>query len=222
MKALVDSWHPAADGQAVVEYLAFRGRDMEPPGEVTQLLRAWSEGDRTVENRLFDLVLPDLQRIARHLMSKERREHSLQPSALLNEAYMRLLTARERDWESRRHFFAIAARVMRRLLIDYARMRTAPQGVPVDPVRSRMCSDAKRLEEAILIDALLDDLESENPEWCSVVEMKYFMGLTDSETAEALGLPLRTVQRRFGDARRWLYERLKSTPCSKTANATNS
>jgi len=91
-----------------------------PEGEVTRLLHAWGGGDRSVEDRLFELVLPDLRKLAESMMRRERPDHSLQPTALLNEAYCRLLTARERDWRSRSHFFAIAARAMRRLLIDHA------------------------------------------------------------------------------------------------------
>ena len=93
-------------------------------GEITRLLQAWSSGDRGVEERLFDLVLPELRRLARSLMRKERRGHTLQTTALLNEAYLRLLNARENDWENRRHFFAVAARAMRRLLVDHGRART--------------------------------------------------------------------------------------------------
>ena len=109
-------------GRCLLEYCHPRGKQMEPPaGEVTLLLRAWSAGDRTVEERLFELVLPELRVLARQLVSKERREHTLSPTALLNEAYLRLLVSRERDSAGRCHFFAIAARIMRRLLIDYAR-----------------------------------------------------------------------------------------------------
>ena len=95
----------------------------EASGEVTRLLHAWGGGDRAVEDQLFGLVQPDLHRLARRLMSSERQDHSLQATALLNEAYVRLVNARERDWENRRHFFAVAARAMRHLLVDHARAR---------------------------------------------------------------------------------------------------
>src|SRR4051794_13015071 len=109
----------------VIEYGPTTERRMSSPaGENTQLLRVWSAGGRSVEERLFGLVLPDLRRVAGALMRRERREHTLEPTALLNEAYVRLLAGRDRDWESRRHFFAVAARIMRRLLIDHARSRT--------------------------------------------------------------------------------------------------
>jgi len=197
---------------------------MEPPaGEVTLLLRAWSAGDRTVEERLFELVLPELRVLARQLVSKERREHTLSPTALLNEAYLRLLVSRERDWAGRRHFFAIAARIMRRLLIDYARAHMQTVKVRLDAGAGQAGRANSRIEEAIAIDVLLDELNETHPQWCSVVELKYFLSLTDEETAEALDIPLRTVQRRFADARRWLFERLIPTAlCPTKTNATNS
>ena len=190
-------------------------------GEITQLLHAGSAGDRAVEERLFSLVLPDLRNLARALMRRERRDHTLEPSALLNEAYVRLLAGRERDWEGRRHFFAVAARIMRRLLIDHARARTKSEMVPIDGTRDFLRGPGGQLELAIAVDTLLDELQASHPDWCSIVEMKYFMGLTDDETAEVLGLRLRTMQRQFSDARRWLFEKLNPSSCETKANATN-
>ena len=195
---------------------------MQPPaGEITQLLHAWSAGDRSVEERLFSVVLPELRSMARSLMRGERQDHTLEPSALLNEAYLRLLAGRARDWESRRHFFAVAARIMRHLLVDHARARTKSERLPLDGGQDLSRKAGDQLEEAIAIDRLLDQLQTCHPEWCSIVELKYFMGLTDEETAEVLGLRLRTMQRQFGDARRWLFERLNPSPCETKANATN-
>jgi RNA polymerase sigma factor (TIGR02999 family) len=182
----------------------------QPAGEITRLLHAWSAGDRTVEDQLFELVMPDLRNLARALMRRERKDHTLQPSALLNEAYMRLLAGRERDWESRRHFFAIAARIMRRYLIDHARARTKSEVIRLHILRDGPRSPETELDLAIAIDRLLDELQATHPDWCSIVEMKYFVGLTDEETAELLGMRLRTMQRQFGDARRWLFEKLNS------------
>jgi RNA polymerase sigma factor (TIGR02999 family) len=181
-----------------------------PPGEVTTLLHAWSEGDRSIEDRLFELVMPELHQIAERLMRRERPEHSLDPTALVNEVYVRLVRARERDWESRRHFFALAARAMRRLLIDHARGRPQAQMVPIAGMEDWLRATGAKLEQALAIDGLLNQIEPEHPEWCSIVDLKFFMGLTDEETADALGMPIRTVQRKFGDARRWLFERLES------------
>jgi RNA polymerase sigma-70 factor, ECF subfamily len=192
-----------------------------PAGEVTVLLRAWSSGDRSVEDRLFEMVLPDLHKLARYMMGSERRDHSLQPTALMNEAYFRLVGARERDWESRKHFFAIAARAMRHLLIDHARGRPKGAKVPIEGLEEMLRGRDEQLELGVAINALLDEMEKQHPEWCSVIELKFFAGFTDDETAAALGVPLRTMQRQFGDARRWLYERLESQRCRDKPNSTS-
>ena len=191
-------------------------------GEVTALLRAWSGGDRSVEERLFQLVLPDLRKIAGALMRKERSDHSLQPTALLNETYFRLVGAREHDWTNRRHFYAVAARAMRRLLIDHARARPHGAKVPIEGMEDLLRGRESQIELALSIDGLLDELSQTQPEWCSVVELKFFWGFTDEETAAALELPLRTAQRHFGDARRWLFERLEQEKCKAKSKTTNS
>ncbi|MBS1876833.1 MAG: sigma-70 family RNA polymerase sigma factor [Acidobacteria bacterium] len=179
-------------------------------GDVTTLLRAWSSGDRSVEERLFSLVLPDLHKLAQYMMGGERQDHSLQATALMNEAYFRLVNARERDWENRRHFFAIAARTMRRLLIDHARGRPKGAKLPIEGLEEMLRGRDAQLETAVAINSLLDELDGKHPDWCSVVELKFFAGFTDDETAEALGIPLRTMQRQFSDARRWLYQKLEA------------
>jgi len=180
-----------------------------PASEVTQLLHAWSAGDRSVEARLFELVLPDLHKLARSLLRNERPDHSLQATALMNEAYLRLISARERDWENRRHFLAVAARAMRHLLIDHARARSKGLKTPLEGMEDLLHGRDSQLELGIAINGLLSELEKSHPEWCTIVEMKFFAGFTDEETAEALGSPLRSMQRKFGDARRWLFERLQ-------------
>lgn len=181
-----------------------------PAGEVTALLRAWSAGDHSVESRLFEVIQPDLRRLAQNFFRREAPGHTLQPSALLNEAYLRLIHARERDWENRRHFFAIAARIMRRLLIDHARGKPVAQMVGLEQAAELMRNRPSQVEEALAIDLLLDDLEKQHPELCQIVEMRFFLGLTEEEAAEAIGVTLRTVQRRYADARRWLFEKLES------------
>jgi len=180
-----------------------------PLGEVTVLLHAWGSGDRSVEPRLFELVLPDLHKIAERLMRRERPDHSLQPTALLNEAYCKLVMARARDWQNRCHFFAVAARAMRFLLIDHARGRPKVQFVTPEAIEEWLRASDGNLDQALAIDSLLNEMEASHPDWCSIVEMKFFLGLTNEETADALGMPVRTVQRKFSDARRWLFERLE-------------
>lgn len=191
-------------------------------GEITGLLHAWAAGDRSVEERLFALVLPDLHRLAQCLMRGERPDHSLQPTALLDEVYCRLVAARERNWENRKHFFAVAARAMRRLLIDHARSRPKVHKIPLEDVEAASSSPQEKLALALSIDGLLDEMRATQPDSCSIVELRFFMGFTDREAADALGLPLRTIQRRFSDARRWLYERLESKPCPAHTKTTNS
>lgn len=182
---------------------------MQSPADVTALLQAWGTGDRSVEDRLFALLLPDLRRIARNLMRRERPNHSLQTTALLNETYVRLVHDRAREWQSRRHFLAFAARAMRNLLIDHARGHRGGRALPLDEFEALLPSRPEHLELAISIDTLLRELETSHPQWCTIVEMKFFAGFTDQEAAEALALPLRTLQRQFGDARRWLFERME-------------
>jgi RNA polymerase sigma factor (TIGR02999 family) len=183
--------------------------------EVTSLLLAWQAGDRTVEQRLFELVWPDLHRLAEHLMGMEPPENSQQATALINEVYCRLVRAPERDWQNRQHFFAVAARAMRYLLIDRARERRRTKKAPVDELDEYLQVRENKLDLALAVDGLLRELEATQPDWCSIIELKFFLGFTDEETASTLGLPLRTMQRKFGDARRWLYLKLESQPCQR-------
>lgn len=179
-----------------------------PAGEVTELLRAWSAGDRQVESRLFEIVLPDLRRLALCFLRRESPNHSMQATVLLNEAYMRLVGAREREWQGRKHFFAITARVMRRLLIDHARGKRRAEFVDMEGIEEMLRGRDSQLEQAIAVDSVLDELEAAHPEMCHIVELRFFLGLTEEETAEALGIPVRTAQRRYSDARKWLFDRL--------------
>jgi RNA polymerase sigma-70 factor, ECF subfamily len=182
-----------------------------PAGEVTRLLNAWATGDRTVENQLFEMVLPDMRVVAQHLMRRERPDHSLQPTALLNEAFLRLFAAKDRDWQNRRHFYAVAARAMRHLLIDHARGRPKGAKIPIEGLEAFLEGRDAQLDEAVAVDALLNQIAETHPQWCSIVELKFFLGFTDEEIADALGIPLRTIQRQYVDARRWLYDRLSKS-----------
>jgi RNA polymerase sigma factor (TIGR02999 family) len=177
-------------------------------GDITVLLRRWREGSSDAENELFRLVKPDLHKLARHFMGLERLGHTLASSDLVDEIYIRLVTARNRDWQSRRHFFAIAARAMRRFLIDYARNRGKAQFVPLPEIEVVLSGGSSKIELALTIDKVLHELEKVEPELCSLVELKFFLGLSDQEAADALGLKLRTFQRMWQDAREWLFQRL--------------
>lgn len=180
---------------------------MEQEGhEVTRLLELIQNGDRSAEGRLYELVMPDLRRLAQHLMSGERPNHTLQGTELVNRMYLRLagskLTLRNRS-----HFFAIAGRAMRRELIDYARSRPQVTVIPLEGFPEKVLAAAgDQRELALAIDELLDRMQETMPTECSIVELKFFFGMTDEETAEVLGLPLRSMQARWQDARIWLFE----------------
>jgi RNA polymerase sigma factor (TIGR02999 family) len=178
--------------------------------DITQLLHRWREGSRDAENELFALVLPKLRRLAHYLMKGERKGHSLQPTELVDQIYLKLVAAKDRDWRNRGHFFAIAARAMRRYLIDHARGRPDAEFVALEGVKDFLPADTAEVDLAITVDRLLDQLAETNPEWCRLVEVKYFLGLTDDEAADALGIKLRTMQRMWRDARQWLFERTES------------
>ena len=190
---------------------------MEQTGDITQLLRRWREGSRDAENELFGLVLPKLRRLAQYLMKGERKGHSLQPTELVDQIYFRLVAAKDRDWRNRAHFFAIAARAMRRYLIDHARGRPDAEFVPLEGIIDFLPAQTADVDQAIAVDLLLYQLAETNPEWCKLVEVKYFLGLTDEEAADALGIKLRTMQRMWRDARQWLFERTEFENAKQSA-----
>jgi RNA polymerase sigma factor (TIGR02999 family) len=181
----------------------------QPTGEITLLLHQWRAGNREAENQLFTLVLPNLRRLAHYLMQRERKDHSLQATELVDQIYFRMVAAKERDWQNRKHFFAIAARAMRRYLIDHARGRPSAEFVALEGFENILPADSRKVDLAITVDRLLDELAETKPDWSMLVEMKFFLGLTDEEAAEAMGVKLRTMQRTWSDARRWLYTRVE-------------
>jgi RNA polymerase sigma factor (TIGR02999 family) len=189
--------------------------------EITRLLHQWQAGDRQAESELFELLLPDLRNLAGRHFRKERAGHTLQPTALVNEAFLRLARAKNVEWQDRGHFFAIAGRVMRRYLIDYARARPDAQFLNMDFILEGALA-GKSTPLALEMDLLLDQLERENRQQCSVVELKFFLGLTDEEAAEVLNLSVHTMQREWYRARRWLFERLSSKPATQSDDNANS
>ena len=187
--------------------------------EITQLLHRWSTGDHDAEARLFELVLPELRVLAARYLRRERSGHTLQPTALVNEAFLRLAAAKDIDWHDRGHFLALAARVMRRHLIDHARSRPDVHFLALDGLPEYVLSNHTKLELVVAVDELLDELGKEYPQRRSVVELKFFLGLTDVEAAEALNLNLHTFQREWYRARRWLFERLSTKKWNAVPNA---
>jgi RNA polymerase sigma factor (TIGR02999 family) len=190
------------------------------PGEITILLQRWRLGDHEAESRLFELLIPDLRKIAGYYLRGERRGHSMQSTLLVNEAFLRLAKAKEIDWQDRKHFFAVAARMMRRFLIDHARSKQTVVVLPIEDLPEPISTRHTPIELEIAIDELLKELEHQSVQQCQAVELKHYLGLTDEEAAEALGLPLRTFQRTLRAGKRWLFERLIAEPCKPQTNAT--
>jgi RNA polymerase sigma factor (TIGR02999 family) len=182
----------------------------DEPGEVTRLLHRWQQGDKEAESQLFGILMPELRKIAGCCFRGERPGHTIQPTALVNEAFLRLVAAKNIAWKDRGHFLAIAARMMRRLLIDHARSRPTVQFTPMEGLPERILGNHTPLELAIALDILLDELEAESRQKRTIVDLKNIVGLTDPEVAKVLNISLRTVQREWHDARIWLFKRMSA------------
>lgn len=182
--------------------------------EVTAILQDWSSGDPKAPERLMPFVYDELRRLARSFLSREREGHTLQPTALVNEAFVRLVDQTRVNWQSRAHFYSIASSMMRRVLIDHARARaTGKRGgaairLSIDDVQIPI---EERAASFVALDEALKTLEQMDERKCKVVEMRFFGGLTDEEIAEVLGVTSRTVLRDWKKARLWLYRELTHT-----------
>lgn len=183
----------------------------KPQHQITQLLAEWSEGNQSALDELYPLVYEELHRLARRYMSRERKGHTLQTTALINEAYVRLVDQKNVRWANRSHFFAISAQIMRRILIDHARRHAyAKRGggaklVSLEEaaiVAPDQASELVRLDEALKTLAKLDERR------CHVVELRYFGGLSNEEIAGVLNVSENTVTRDWNLARAWLYQQL--------------
>jgi RNA polymerase sigma-70 factor, ECF subfamily len=185
---------------------------MQPPG-VTQLLIDWSHGDQAALERLMPLVYSELRRLASNYLRRERVGHTLQPTALVNEAYLKLIDQRNVKWQNRAQFFGISAQLMRRILVDHARQHQAVKRGGSDQQRLSITS-AERLIAQPQIDLLalneaLDELAKMDPQQSRIVELKFFGGLSIEETAEVLGIGHATVERDWKLARAWLRRQLE-------------
>jgi RNA polymerase sigma-70 factor (ECF subfamily) len=181
------------------------------PGEVTELLIELRAGNRDAEAKLIPVVYAELRRLAAHYMRQERPDHTLQPTALVNEAYLRLTAQPQIEWENRSHFFGVAARLMRQLLVEHARAHGAQKRgglMHKFSLDEANVFSPERSQELIALDHALNVLEQLSPRQSRVVELRFFGGLSIPEVAAMLGISARTVKRDWEVARAWLHAEL--------------
>jgi RNA polymerase sigma factor (TIGR02999 family) len=181
-------------------------------GDVSALLRAWSNGDESALQALTPIVYEELYRLARHYMRRERSGHSLQATALVNEAYMRLTNYQRMQWQDRAHFFAVSAQVMRRILVDHARRHNVKRGRGIRHVALDDVVVIVTVEDAdtdlVALDEALAGLAQVDPRKARIVEMRFFGGLTVEEIGEVLKVSAGTIKRDWRAAKAWLYQEL--------------
>jgi RNA polymerase sigma factor (TIGR02999 family) len=181
-------------------------------GEISELLRAAKNGEKQAEDKLIHLIYPELRRLARHRMRRERTDHTLQTTALVHEAYLRLITQPDRTWECRRQFFAIAANLMRQVLIDHARARLRQKrggGQVKTCLDERFAGVDLRRIDVIELDECLSRLTKIDQRQGQIVEMRFFAGLSVEEVAQHLGISSKTVRRDWEAARAWLFRAMR-------------
>jgi RNA polymerase sigma factor (TIGR02999 family) len=184
---------------------------MDPQGDVTTLLAAWSKGDHSALDKLMPLVYAELHRIARRVWNQHPQSNTLQPTALINEAYLKLANVESASFQDRCHFFAVASTAMRQILVNHAKSRlSAKRGggranAPLDEVQQAVYQEAA---EIVSLHEALETLQTFDPRKSKVVEMRYFGGLSIEETAEALGVSIGTVNREWRMARSWLIREM--------------
>jgi RNA polymerase sigma factor (TIGR02999 family) len=174
---------------------------------ITQLLIEWRDGDQTALDRLIPLVHRELRRLAHHYLKQERPEHTLQTTALVNEAYLKLVDHKGMHWQNRSHFFAVAAQAMRRILVDHARSRDALKrggGLPKIPLDTAAAVADTQAANLLALNDALDELALLDARKSRIVELRYFGGMTVEETAEVVGLSPATVNREWKSAKTWL------------------
>jgi len=177
----------------------------KPSAQITELLRAWSAGDQSAVGQIVELAYPELYRIARRHLQSERPGHTIQATALVNEAYLRLVNIRHVEWKDRAHFLAVGARIMRRILVDYA--RSQPRPPRVDLTDDLVACPELNLD-IMLLDRALDTLAEFDARKAKVVEMRFFGGLTAEESASVLGVAPQTVHRDWSLAKAWLVREM--------------
>lgn len=189
-----------------------KGSPSKPPapGDITGLLRSWSEGDQSALQKLTPIVYEELHRLADRYMRRERPGHSLQATALVNEAYMRLVDYKRMQWQNRAHFFAVSAQLIRRILIEHARRRNLKRGGGIRHLSldEAVVVGSKRTADLVALDDAMKALAQLDPRKERVVEMRFFGGLSVEETAEVLKVSSVTVMRDWSTAKAWLYREL--------------
>jgi RNA polymerase sigma factor (TIGR02999 family) len=190
---------------------------MRQAGEITRLLAGWREGDPATMDRVLPLIRTELHRLARRHLGHERRNHTMQPSSLVQEAFLRLLPGINAGWRDRTHFFAVASQIMRHVLVDYARERRRTKrggGAVHIPVDAAVVLSSEQVEELVAVDLALQRLAKSDERKSKVLEMRFFGGLSVEETAEALGVAPNTVIRDWNFARAWLRRELSGAGMS--------
>jgi RNA polymerase sigma factor (TIGR02999 family) len=185
-----------------------------PTGEVTRLLQEWSDGQEQALERLVPQIHGELRRLAASYLRRERQDHTLQPTALVNEAFLKLIDQRAVKWQNRAHFFGIAAQAMRRILVDHARARAAGKrgdGVRHLPLDEAINIGATRDVDLLALDEALTRLAALDPQQSRVVELRFFGGLTMEETAEVMHISPATVGREWRMAKAWLLAEISRT-----------
>lgn len=189
----------------------------QDPGEITVLLRRWQEGDRAAIEQLAPLVYPHLREVAAAYLFRESSADTLQPTALVNELYLRLVRQRKADWNDRAHFYTFAAKLMRRILTDHARAAHADKrgaDLPRVPLNDEIPWVNVNSEEALDVNRALDELEMLDPRKVRLVELRYFLGCTVPEAADLLEISVATAERDLVMVRAWLYSKLRPLPDS--------
>ena len=190
-----------------------------PSGQVTDLLIAWRDGDQAALSQLTPLVYDELHRLAKRYMARERTDHTLQATALINEAYVRLIGWKNAQWKNRAHFFGVAAQLMRRILVDFARSRQQQKrggGALAVSLEDGIHVPIRRPLDLVAIDDALTLLAGLHERQCKVVELRFFGGLSIEETAEVLQVSVGTVRRDWSLARAWIFRELESKRINET------
>ncbi|HEY3836335.1 MAG TPA: sigma-70 family RNA polymerase sigma factor [Bryobacteraceae bacterium] len=191
------------------------GSDAVP--DVSGLLHAWSQGDSQALDELIPVVYKELHRLARNYMNRERAGHSLQATALVNEAYIRLVDYKRMQWQDRAHFFAVSAQLMRRILVERARRKNLKRGGGIRHIGLNEAVFLKTIPDLTALDDALNELSRIDQRKVQIVEMRYFGGLSVEETAEVMKTSPRTVMRDWNAAKAWLYRELRGAPDGPSA-----